>query len=62
MKIFRYPLSHPFSQLRPGDNIFEIRSARYPNGLIIQGLGAGPTVTAAGVFADILRIITASFY
>jgi homoserine dehydrogenase len=57
---FRYPLSHPFSNLRAGDNVFEIRSARYPNGLTIQGAGAGPSVTAAGVFADMFKIVAAS--
>jgi len=32
-------------------------TARYnSNPLIVQGPGAGPAVTAAGVFADLLRV------
>ena len=32
-------------------------TARYnTNPLIVQGPGAGPEVTAAGVFADLLRV------
>jgi aspartokinase/homoserine dehydrogenase 1 len=33
------------------------QTARYDkNPLIVQGPGAGPAVTAAGVFADLLRV------
>lgn len=59
-RVFRFPSSHPFSNIRPGDNIFQIKSERYPNGIIIQGSGAGASVTAAGVFSDILKIVAAS--
>ncbi|GAB3341677.1 bifunctional aspartate kinase/homoserine dehydrogenase I [Marilutibacter aestuarii] len=39
------------------DNLIQFRTARYPdNPLVVQGPGAGPDVTAAGVFGDILAI------
>lgn len=50
------PASHPTMSLRPGDNLIMVTSERYnERPLVIQGPGAGPAVTAAGVFADILR-------
>jgi bifunctional aspartokinase / homoserine dehydrogenase 1 len=53
----RYPSSHPFAQTQSTDNIVAFRTARYSKQpLIVQGPGAGPEVTAAGVFADILRL------
>ena len=54
------PAHHPFAHSRLTDNIVQLRSARYcDNPLIVQGPGAGPQVTAAGVFADVLRIAEA---
>jgi aspartokinase/homoserine dehydrogenase 1 len=51
---------HPFAHTRLTDNIVQLRTARYcDNPLIVQGPGAGPQVTAAGVFADVLRIAEA---
>jgi bifunctional aspartokinase / homoserine dehydrogenase 1 len=48
--------THPCATLAPGDNLIAVTSARYSERpLIIRGPGAGPDVTAAGVFADILR-------
>ena len=48
--------SHPCASLSPGDNLIAVTSARYSERpLVIRGPGAGPDVTAAGVFADILR-------
>lgn len=48
--------SHPCAALSPGDNLIAVTSERYDERpLIIRGPGAGPAVTAAGVFADILR-------
>ncbi len=42
------------------DNLIQFRTARYPdNPLVVQGPGAGPDVTAAGVFGDILAIAQA---
>jgi aspartokinase/homoserine dehydrogenase 1 len=52
---------HPCAQLAPGDNLISVTSARYSDKpLIIRGPGAGPDVTAAGVFADIIRAGTES--
>jgi len=50
------PRSHPCASLSPGDNLVAVTSHRYrERPLVIQGPGAGPDVTAAGVFADLLR-------
>jgi aspartokinase/homoserine dehydrogenase 1 len=51
---------HPFAKIRLTDNIVQFTTKRYrDNPLIVQGPGAGPEVTAAGVFADLLRIAAA---
>lgn len=51
------PLSHPFCALSGSDNIVSFSTRRYsPNALVVKGPGAGAEVTAAGVFADIIRI------
>jgi len=48
---------HPFAHLALTDNIVMFRTERYSeNPLIIRGPGAGPEVTAAGIFSDLLRI------
>src|SRR3989344_4541243 len=51
-------LPHPFFELEGSDNIVTIATDRYyaESPLLIQGPGAGGEVTAAGVFADILRV------
>ncbi|MFA6832176.1 MAG: ACT domain-containing protein, partial [Bacteroidaceae bacterium] len=49
--------NHPFYQLEGSNNIVLLTTARYKEcPLLIQGYGAGASVTAAGVFADIMRI------
>ena len=51
------PKEHAFANLRLTDNIVQFTTRRYcENPLIVQGPGAGPEVTAAGVFADLLRV------
>lgn len=51
------PASHPFSRIRFTDNIIQFTTERYSdNPLVVQGPGAGPDVTAGGVFADLLRL------
>ncbi len=51
------PASHPFAHSRLTDNIVQFTTHRYrDNPMLVQGPGAGPEVTAAGVFADLLRI------
>lgn len=48
---------HPFYNLEGSNNIILIESARYREyPLQIKGYGAGASVTAAGVFADIMSI------
>jgi aspartokinase/homoserine dehydrogenase 1 len=52
-----YQASHPFANTTGTDNILLIQSLRYDKQpLIIQGPGAGQDVTAAGVFADLLKL------
>ncbi|MDY5931876.1 MAG: bifunctional aspartate kinase/homoserine dehydrogenase I, partial [Candidatus Ornithospirochaeta sp.] len=52
-----YPLDHPFSQAEGTDNVIAFTTYRYnKQPLVIKGPGAGPEVTAAGVFSDILRL------
>jgi aspartokinase/homoserine dehydrogenase 1 len=52
-----YPAAHPFARIQLTDNIVLFRTGRYnENPLVVQGPGAGREVTAAGVFADLLRL------
>lgn len=49
--------SHPFYDLEGSNNIVMIQTERYFNDpMIIKGYGAGASVTAAGVFGDIMSI------
>lgn len=49
---------HPFYSLSGSDNVVAFTTTRYSaRPLVVKGPGAGPDVTAAGVFADIIRII-----
>lgn len=49
--------SHPFYNLEDSNNMVLITTTRYNRyPMIIQGYGAGADVTAAGVFADIIRV------
>ncbi len=53
-----YDANHPFAHIKGTDNILLIQSNRYDKQpLIIQGPGAGKDVTAAGVFADLLKLV-----
>ncbi len=48
---------HAFANISLTDNIVQFTSRRYAaNPLIVQGPGAGPAVTAGGIFADLLRL------
>ena len=50
---------HAFANIALTDNVVRFATARYNNNpLIVQGPGAGPEVTAAGVFGDLLRLAT----
>ncbi len=49
--------NHPFYSLSGSDNIILLTTERYHDRpMVIRGPGAGAEVTAAGVFADIIRI------
>lgn len=49
--------THPFYGLSGSDNVIAFTTDRYADRpLVIKGPGAGAEVTAAGVFADIIRI------
>ena len=51
------PESHPFYRLEGSNNIVMLTTERYREyPMLIQGYGAGASVTAAGVFADIMSI------
>ncbi len=57
VRLESYPESHPFARIELTDNIVLFRTGRYDaNPLVVQGPGAGPEVTAAGIFADLLRL------
>lgn len=48
----------PLAQVKDGENALAIHTQYYqPVPYVIRGYGAGATVTAAGVFADILRTV-----
>lgn len=52
-----YDTDHSFARIKLTDNIVQFTTDRYSeNPLIVQGPGAGPAVTAGGVFADLLRL------
>ena len=49
--------THPFANINLTDNVVRFITGRYDrNPLVVQGPGAGPAVTAGGVFADVLRV------
>lgn len=49
--------SHPFFQLSGSDNMIVFTTERYKERpLVVRGPGAGAEVTAAGVFAEIIKI------
>lgn len=51
--------SHPLFNLSGSDNMISFTTRRYKtNPLVIKGPGAGAEVTAAGVFADIIKTTT----
>ena len=48
---------HAFANIALTDNVVRFATRRYcDNPLIVQGPGAGPEVTAGGVFSDLLRL------
>ena len=52
-----FSMGHPFYDLDGSNNILLLTTERYREyPMLIQGYGAGAAVTAAGVFADIMRV------
>ena len=57
VRVRSYPLEHPFAGARGTDNVVQVTSARYcERPLLVQGPGAGPEVTAGGMYAELLRL------
>jgi aspartokinase/homoserine dehydrogenase 1 len=55
--LVRLDARHPFANIALTDNVVRFATRRYcDNPLIVQGPGAGPEVTAGGVFSDLLRL------
>ena len=45
------------ASILPTDNVVQFTTERYrDNPLVVRGPGAGPEVTAMGIFADLLRV------
>jgi aspartokinase/homoserine dehydrogenase 1 len=50
--------THPTFDLEGSNNIVLLTTERYRElPMVIKGYGAGADVTAAGVFADIMRVV-----
>ncbi len=63
VQLVSVPENSPLGSLKGSDAIFEIYTASYgAHPIVIQGAGAGATVTARGVFGDILRLVTSTNY
>ncbi|MGH8134895.1 MAG: bifunctional aspartate kinase/homoserine dehydrogenase I [Steroidobacteraceae bacterium] len=57
VSVERLETRHAFANMALTDNIVRFVTDRYcDNPLIVQGPGAGPAVTAGGVFGDLLRL------
>lgn len=57
VRLTRLDAKHAFANIALTDNVVRFATRRYcDNPLIVQGPGAGPEVTAAGVFSDLLRL------
>src|SRR5882757_1350123 len=55
--LMRLDAKHAFANIALTDNVVRFATRRYcDNPLIVQGPGAGPEVTAAGDFSDLLRL------
>jgi homoserine dehydrogenase len=57
VKLVSVPKQSPLGSLKGADSLFEIYTDSYgAHPIVIQGAGAGASVTARGVFGDILRL------
>lgn len=53
-------LADPLARLAGPENIFVYRTRRYQVPLVVSGPGAGPEVTAGGLFSDLLEVARAA--
>ena len=52
------PMDHPCASLTGTESLVAFYTERYQESpLVVRGQGAGPELTASGVFADLLRAI-----
>ncbi len=57
VELMHLDAKHAFANIALTDNVVRYATRRYcDNPLIVQGPGAGPEVTAGGVFSDLLRL------
>ena len=57
IKLEEVDSDHPFAQLNGSENIIIFKTERYSDyPLVHKGPGAGSSVTAAGIFADLLMV------
>jgi len=56
LQLQQIPLDHPLATLSGTENMISFHTEWYKHPLIVRGPGAGPQVTAAGVFGDILNL------
>jgi len=56
LSLQQIPTDHPLASLTGTENMISFHTEWYKHPLIVRGPGAGPQVTAAGVFADILNL------
>jgi len=57
VKLIPVPSDHPLYPVEGSNNVIMITTERYKElPMIIKGYGAGAEVTAAGIFADVIRI------
>lgn len=55
-----FSMDHPFASAQGTDNVIQLTTQRYSDRpLVVQGPGAGPEVTAGGVFAELIRLTRA---
>ena len=58
VKLQAVPTAHALASVRDGQNALAFTTRYYnPHPLVLRGYGAGPDVTAAGLFADVLRCL-----
>ncbi|HET6566452.1 MAG TPA: bifunctional aspartate kinase/homoserine dehydrogenase I [Rhodothermales bacterium] len=56
VRVRQVGIDSPFYHLRGSDNMVVFTTQRYhKNPLVVQGPGAGPVVTAAGILADLIK-------